>query len=61
MVARITTPNNIVRALNYNEQKVQKGQAELLHAANYLKDTNELKFIDQLLSGLTEFYLAFSS
>jgi hypothetical protein len=48
MVARIKTPNNIVRALNYNEQKVKQGHAVLIHAANYLKDTDKLRFADKL-------------
>src|SRR6478752_8955562 len=48
MVARITSPHSIQRALNYNEQKVKNGQAELLHAANYLKDTEQLNFYDKL-------------
>lgn len=48
MVARITTPHSIINALNYNEQKLQKGQAELLHAANYLKDAAQLNFYDKL-------------
>ena len=48
MVARITTPYSIQRALNYNEQKIKKGQAELLHAANFLKDVEQLNFYDKL-------------
>ena len=48
MVARITTPHSIRRALNYNEQKVRKGQAEFLYAANYLKDSEQLNFYDKL-------------
>jgi hypothetical protein len=48
MVARITTPNSIQHALNYNEQKIKKGQAELLYAANYLKDADQLNFYDKL-------------
>ncbi len=48
MVARINTPNNINRALNYNEQKVKNEQAELLHAEGFLKDTNQLNFKDKL-------------
>jgi hypothetical protein len=48
MVAKITSPHSIQRALNYNEQKVKKGQAELLHAANYLKDIEQLNFDDKL-------------
>jgi hypothetical protein len=48
MVARITTPYTIQKALNYNEQKIQKGEAELLHAANFLKDAEQLNFYDKL-------------
>ena len=48
MVTRITTPNSIQHALNYNEQKIKKGQAELLHADNYLKDTEQLDFMINL-------------
>lgn len=48
MVARIKTPNSIVRALNYNEQKVKQGHAILLQASNYLKDAEKLSFNDKL-------------
>jgi len=48
MVARITTPYSIQRALNYNEQKIKKGKAELLNAANFLKDAEQLNFYDKL-------------
>jgi hypothetical protein len=48
MVTRITTPHSIQRALNYNEQKVRKGQAEFLFAGNYLKDAAQLNFYDKL-------------
>ena len=48
MVARIKTPSAIIRALNYNEQKVKLGHAVLLHAANYLKDAHELNFKEKL-------------
>lgn len=44
MVAKITTPKSIEAALNYNEKKVQKGNAVCLHAANYLKDAKEMNF-----------------
>lgn len=36
------------RALNYNEKKVQKGQAEVLHAGNFLQLPQELNFYDKL-------------
>lgn len=48
MVAQITIPKSIKRALNYNEQKVQKGDAELIHAGNYLKLPEEMNFKDKL-------------
>jgi hypothetical protein len=48
MVTRITTPYSIQKALNYNEQKIKKGEAELLHAANFLKDAGQLNFYDKL-------------
>lgn len=35
-------------ALNYNEKKVQKGQAVCLHAANYLKEAKEMNFYQKL-------------
>ncbi|WP_018612091.1 relaxase/mobilization nuclease domain-containing protein [Segetibacter koreensis] len=44
MVAKIKTPTSIVRALNYNEQKVQKGVAECIYADNLLRDVNDLNF-----------------
>lgn len=48
MVAKITTPTTIGRALNYNEKKVQKGVATCLYAGNFLKDTNDLNFHEKL-------------
>lgn len=48
MVAKITTPKNIEAELNYNEKKVQKGNAVCLHAANYLKDAKEMNFYQKL-------------
>lgn len=48
MVAKITTPLSINRALNYNEQKVQKGKAECLFAGNFLQHANELNFYQKL-------------
>lgn len=48
MVAKITTPKSIEAALNYNEKKVQKGDAVCLHGANYLKETKELSFYQKL-------------
>jgi hypothetical protein len=48
MVANIETPHSLLKALNYNENKVKKGAAEFLHAGNYLKDSEELNFYDKL-------------
>lgn len=48
MVAKITTPKSIEAALNYNEKKVQKGNAVCLHAANYLNDAKEMNFYQKL-------------
>lgn len=48
MVAQITVPKSIKRALNYNEKKVQQGKAELLHAQNFLKLPQEMNFHDKL-------------
>ncbi len=48
MVARITSPSSISRALNYNEQKVRHGVAETLYAGNFLKQVEELSFQDKI-------------
>ena len=48
MVAKITVPQSVRRALNYNEQKVKDGKAECLHAANFLKDAHEMNFYEKL-------------
>lgn len=48
MVAKITTPGSIKRALNYNEQKVKSEKAECLYAGNFLQNANELNFYQKL-------------
>ena len=48
MVARINTSKSILKALNYNEQKVKNGKAECIHASGFIKDNNELNFYDKL-------------
>ena len=48
MVAKITTPKSIEAALNYNEKKVQKGDATCLHAANYLTEAKNMNFYQKL-------------
>jgi len=48
MVARMNTSKNISKALNYNEQKVSKGKAKVLHAKNFLKAASDMNFYDKL-------------
>ena len=48
MVAKITVPITINRALNYNEQKVQKGMAKCIYANGFLKEAEQLNFYEKL-------------
>lgn len=48
MVAKITVPLSIKRALNYNEQKVQQGVAVCIYAHNFLKEAEQLNFYEKL-------------
>jgi hypothetical protein len=48
MVAEITTPRSIQRALNYNDKKVEQGKAQLIHAGNFLQLPEEMNFYDKL-------------
>ncbi|MGC4038329.1 MAG: relaxase/mobilization nuclease domain-containing protein [Chitinophagaceae bacterium] len=48
MVARINSGKSISKALNYNEQKVQHGIAELLTASGFVKDYDKLTFYDKI-------------
>ncbi len=48
MVAKITIPKSIQATLNYNEKKVQKGNAVCLHAANYLNEAKDMNFYQKL-------------
>ena len=48
MVAKITVPNSIKRALNYNEQKLKEGKAQCIHAYNFLKEAEQLNFFEKL-------------
>lgn len=48
MVAKITVPSTIKKALNYNEQKVREGKAEFIYAANFLRNSQQLNFFDKL-------------
>lgn len=49
MVAKIKSGKSLIGALNYNENKVRQGRAELIDAAGYFKDLPELNFYDKLL------------
>ena len=48
MVAKITVPISIQRALNYNEQKMREGKAECIYAHNFLKEAEQLNFYEKL-------------
>jgi ribosomal protein S8 len=48
MVARINTSKSISKALNYNEQKLKKGTAEMLYASGFIKSTAKLNFFDKI-------------
>jgi len=48
MVAVIHSGKSLREALNYNENKVKKGMAELLEAGYYLKDPKDLGFNEKL-------------
>lgn len=48
MVAKITIPKSVGAALNYNEKKVQKGNAVCLHASGYLKEAKDMNFYQKL-------------
>ena len=57
MVAKITVPNSIRKALNYNEQKMKEGVAECIYAHNFLKEAEQLNFYEKLnrFEGLISF------
>lgn len=48
MRPKIMPCHNIARSLTYNEQKVTLGKAELLTAANFLKESTRLTLADKL-------------
>ncbi len=48
MVAKITSPHSIKKALNYNEKKLQSRLASCIYAGNYLKDARNLNFYQKL-------------
>lgn len=50
MVARISVPKRIRAALLYNENKVEKGVAELIHAEGFAKRPEKMSFEEKLES-----------
>lgn len=48
MVAKIKSGKSIIGALNYNEIKVRNNKAELIEAAGFFKDLQDLNFGDKL-------------
>lgn len=48
MVAKITVPGSIKRALNYNEQKLRQGKAHCIYAHRFLKEAAQLNFYEKL-------------
>ena len=49
MVAKIKSGKSLTGALNYNENKVKQGKAELIQAKGYPKELTGLNFYDKLL------------
>jgi len=49
MVAKIKSGKSLTGALNYNENKIREGKAELIQAEGYYKDMPDLNFYDKLL------------
>lgn len=49
MVAKITSGRSIRGILNYNENKVEAGQAKFLKASGFLEQENTLNFLKKLL------------
>jgi hypothetical protein len=49
MVAKIKSGKSLTGALNYNENKVKQGKAQLIDAVGYYKDFPDLNFYDKLL------------
>ena len=48
MVIVVSHPAGFRRALRYNEHKVERNQAKLIQAGNFLRDTHELTFNDKV-------------
>lgn len=48
MVAKIISGKSLIGALNYNENKVKQGKAELIGQSGYAKDAHLLNFYEKL-------------
>ncbi|MDR3715856.1 MAG: relaxase/mobilization nuclease domain-containing protein [Puia sp.] len=48
MVAKIATNSRLDKSLNYNEKKLENGQAELILANGFLKDMDRLTFYEKM-------------
>lgn len=48
MVAVVNPSKSLRNALHYNEHKVARNEAQLIHSANYAKDTDQLGFSDKM-------------
>jgi hypothetical protein len=48
MVAKITMPQNVIAALNYNENKLKQGKAQCIYAAGYLRSAEDMNFYQKL-------------
>lgn len=48
MVAKITVPGSIKKALNYNEQKLKEGKAECIYAHLFSREAAGLNFYEKL-------------
>lgn len=44
----IQTSKNLRQVLNYNEKKVQRNRAQLIHAANFLQEKDGMKFYEKM-------------
>ncbi|PWS32218.1 relaxase/mobilization nuclease domain-containing protein [Pedobacter paludis] len=47
MIAIVSSPDSMRKAMNYNEKKVDKNRAEFIHSNGYLKELAELNFYDK--------------
>lgn len=48
MFAKINVTNSISKVLHYHENKLDQGKADCIHAANFIKDIQQLNWSDKL-------------